>query len=76
MEICPGRFCGQDTRVLAEWRCIQCIFTWAAVVGSKVISVASDLIFGFCDMLLTTCMASAFMSILRGHSLSLMPVAA
>lgn len=76
MEIRPGRVCGQDTGVLAEWRCIQCIFTWAAVVGSKVISVPSDFVFDSCDMLLITCTVSAFMSILHGHSLSLMPLVA
>lgn len=47
-----------------------------SMVGSKVISVASELIFGSCDMLLITRTASAFTSILHGHSLSPIPIAA
>lgn len=52
------------------------IYTWAVEAGSKIVLVGSDLLFGCCNMLSVTHAAFAFMSILHGHSLSLMPTAA
>lgn len=64
------------SQVLAEYRCIKCVYTWAVVAGSKIISSGYDLLFGCCNMLSISHAALAFMSILHGHSLSLMPIAA